>query len=83
MPGRCSCRAATTGFAFSRTRSWQVDATSDVEETPVERSDQTGAAAVEYAIVAALIAVVVAATVALLGEAVTGAFQNLISEMRW
>ena len=49
----------------------------------MERDDQSGATAVEYAIMASLIAVVIAATVALLGEAVTAAFQNLMSEMGW
>jgi len=55
----------------------------DVQETLVERGDQSGATAVEYAIVASLIALVIAATVALIGEAVTGVFDNLMSLMGW
>ena len=59
------------------------DASSDGEETPVKRSEQDGATAVEYAILASLIAVAIAATVVLLGEAVTAAFQSLMSQMGW
>ena len=64
-------------------------ATTEAEEAPVEctdpveRTDERGATAVEYAILASLIAVVIAATVALLGDAVTATFQELISEMGW
>ena len=52
--------------------------------TPVQRDgNQSGATAVEYAVIVSLIAMVIAATVALLGEAVTGVFENLMSEMGW
>jgi len=52
--------------------------------TPVQRDgNQSGATAVEYAVVVSLIALVIAATVALLGEAVSGVFQNLSSQMGW
>ena len=49
----------------------------------MERADESAATAVEYAIVTSLIALVIAATVALLGEAVAGVFENLMSEMGW
>ena len=64
-------------------------ATTEAEEAPVEctdpveRTDESGATAVEYAILASLIAVVIAATVALLGDAVTATFQELITQMGW
>ena len=45
--------------------------------------DQSGATAVEYAIIASLIAVVITAAVALIGEALVGVFENLMSEMGW
>ena len=41
--------------------------------------DETGATAVEYALLASLIAAVVAATVVLLGEEVLGAFELIVS----
>jgi pilus assembly protein Flp/PilA len=40
--------------------------------------DETGATAVEYAIIASLIAAVIAATVVLLGEDVLGLFKSVV-----
>jgi pilus assembly protein Flp/PilA len=42
------------------------------------RRDETGATAVEYAIIASLIAAVIAATVVLLGEDVLGLFKSFV-----
>lgn len=39
--------------------------------------DETGATAVEYALIASLIAAVIAATVALVGEEVLGLFESV------
>jgi pilus assembly protein Flp/PilA len=43
--------------------------------------DDQGATAVEYGLIVALIAAVIIAVVALLGTAVSSAFQNIVSQM--
>jgi Flp pilus assembly pilin Flp len=48
------------------------------ECTPTRRNGERGATAVEYSILASLIAAVIAATVALLGTTVLGLFQSLV-----
>jgi pilus assembly protein Flp/PilA len=45
------------------------------------RRDDRGATAVEYGLIVALIAAVIIAVVALLGTAVSSAFQNVVSKM--
>ena len=43
----------------------------------MKRRDESGATAVEYALMAALIAAVIAATVALVGDEVIGMFESV------
>jgi Flp pilus assembly pilin Flp len=42
-----------------------------------------GAAAAEYALMAGLIAVVIAAALGLPGQSLTGAFENFLLQMGW
>lgn len=47
----------------------------------VGRDEEKGATAVEYGLMVALIAAVIVATVALLGQAILGAFQTVLAEL--
>ncbi|NPC43537.1 Flp family type IVb pilin [Nocardioides sp. zg-1230] len=47
----------------------------------VGRDEEKGATAVEYGLMVALIAAIIVATVALLGQAILGAFNTVLAEL--
>lgn len=61
----------------------ETGASEPMEVVPVRVSSERGATAVEYAIMASLIAAVIVTAVTVLGTQVNALFQSVITEMGW
>ena len=60
-----------------------ADAAQQADVAPLRESSERGATAVEYAIMASLIAAVIVTAVTVLGTQVAALFQSVITNMGW